>query len=51
MPINVIYHCNAVQRGARKGWITHDFLKSGEEEKLIVEAGGRAELTHKSKCH
>lgn len=43
------------REGARKGWIAHDFLKYGTEEKFIVEAGGRAELRaelpHKPKCH
>lgn len=37
--------------GETKGYIVHDFLKYSGEEKFIVEAGGRAGLTLKPRCH
>lgn len=39
------------REGERKGWIARDFMKYGKEVKFMVEAGGRAELTHKPSCH
>jgi len=37
--------------GETKSHIVPDFLMYNGEEKFIVEAGGRTEVTHKPRCH